>query len=264
MVGYEFESGPTPEELALKKAWRKKIRRRTYAAIVAVMVVAVWAEPDVDDLYEMCTTLKKPAVYRTIEAAGYYDGRGELYCGSCWRLIGGTNFDFVEFSYTPSERNSPIEEPGIYRARKVPAASIDCDAKITNNYVREDPRRVESPEGKWCFALDKIETPEARYGQYYEWLGTVGFNQGLIKRISEERYYFVDHDNDEVVAEAVNYVLDLSPWLQLGQPINGKTCNLFYTELGRWDLHRDQVIKSTGRWTNERNNRGGIPSRTSG
>ncbi len=147
------------------------VRRRSWLWLLLVLLipafgVIAWLEPDEQDLFELCSTQGKPVIYRSVEAEGYFYGSA-TDCWGCWNYLENTDYKFIEFTISDQKVWGPIQEPGIYRATRIPAGSPQCDAKLTSFYTKTQRRREEFERNNWCFQLERLDGREARYGYQY-------------------------------------------------------------------------------------------------
>lgn len=209
--------------------------------LAPVFVVIAWLEPDEEDLFELCSTQGKPTIYRSVSAEGYYDGAADD-CWGCWNYLANTDYTFIEFSITDDKAWGPINEPGIYRASRIPDDSPQCDEKLTNFYTKTRLRREEFERRKWCFALEKFDVRQARYGYYSEGLGRVTSSPITGSSISASRIYYRDNGNGEILAESTDYALAKYPFFRVSSFRSVKVCNDFVDRLGKRGINRQEVI----------------------
>ncbi len=239
MADVEDESSPL-------RSKKPKSRRRWpwfgLLVLAPVIVVIAWLEPDEEDLFELCSTEGRPTIYRSVVAEGYYDGSAED-CWGCWNYLANTDYTFIEFSITDDKAWGPINEPGIYRASRIPNDSPECDEKLTKFYTKTRLREEEFQRGKLCFALERFDARQARYGYYHEGLGILSRSPITGSSISASRIYYRDHDTDEILAESTDYSLTKYPFFQVSSFRSHKVCNDFVDKLGVRGLDRQEVIK---------------------
>ena len=179
-----------------------------------VFFVIAWLEPDEEDLFELCSTQGKPTIYRSVVAEGYYDGAADD-CWGCWNYLENTDYTFIEFSITDDKTWGPINEPGIYRASRISNDSPQCDEKLTRFYTKTRLRREEFEQRKWCFALEKFDTRQARYGYYSEGLGRVRSSPITGSSISARRLYFVTTIQTRFSPNRLSYSLRKYPFFRI-------------------------------------------------
>jgi len=231
------------ESTSLDGKKRKSRRRWLWLLVLApAFGVIAWLEPDEEDLFELCSTQGRPTIYRSVEAEGYYDGATED-CWGCWNYLANTDYTFIEFSIIDDKAWGPINEPGIYRASRIPDDSPECDEKLTSFYTKTRLRREEFERRKCCFALEKFDARQARYGYYSEGLGRVSSSPITGSSISASRIYYRDHDNDEILAESTDYALAKYPFFRVSSFRSVKVCNDYIEQLGVRGLDRQEVIK---------------------
>ena len=229
---------------SLRDSGKRKSRRRWpwFGLLVPVFFVIAWLEPDEEDLFELCSTQGKPTIYRSVVAEGYYDGAADD-CWGCWGYLRNTDYKFIEFSLSRKRRHfDPITEPGIYRVSRIQAGSPQCHEKLTAYYTKAKMMRDEFERNNWCFQVERFDARRARYGYYREGLGVVASSPVSGSSIAAKRFYFVDHDTEEVLAETTSYSLRKYPFFQISSFGSSKHCNTFKDELGMRDLDRQVVI----------------------
>lgn len=223
------------------------VRRRSWLWLLLVLLipafgVIAWLEPDEQDLFELCSTQGKPVIYRSVEAEGYFYGSA-TDCWGCWNYLENTDYKFIEFTISDQKVWGPIQEPGIYRATRIPAGSPQCDAKLTSFYTKTQRRREEFERNNWCFQLERLDGREARYGYYYEGLGAVSRSPVTGSSITAARSFFLDHERGEILAETTDYGLAKYPFFQVSSFRSRGVCNDFADKLGFRSFNRQEVIK---------------------
>ena len=229
---------------SLRDSGKRKSRRRWpwFGLLVPVFFVIAWLEPDEEDLFELCSTQGKPTIYRSVVAEGYYDGAADD-CWGCWGYLRNTDYKFIEFSLSRKRQPfDPITEPGIYRVSRIQAGSPRCHEKLTAYYTKAKMMRDEFERNNWCFQVERFDARQARYGYYREGLGVVASSPVTGSSIAAKRFYFVDHDTEEILAETTSYSLRKYPFFQISSFGSSKHCNTFKDELGMRDLDRQVVI----------------------
>ena len=221
---------------------RPRLRWLLVALLVPVGFVIAWFEPNDEDLFELCSTQGMPTIYRSVEAEGYFDGLAED-CWGCWNYLSNTDYRFIEFSIRDHKAWGPINEPGIYRASRIPAESGQCDEKLTAYYTKTKLRREEFQRNNWCFQLDRCDKPRARYGYYQEGLGKIVSSPITGSSISASRIYFLDHKTSDVLAQSTDFGLSKYPFFQVSSFSTRRVCNDFADQLGLRGLNRQEVIK---------------------
>mgnify|MGYP003679676087 CR=1 FL=1 len=200
--------------------------------LVSVTVVVAWFEPDEGDLFELCNTQGKPTVYRTVMAEGYYDGLTDD-CWGCYRHLENTGYKFVEFSITTElPEYYPINEPGIYRVSRISSDSQLCHEKLTSSYTKAPIFREQFERNNWCFQVERYSRRQARYGYYFEYLGSVAKSPITGSPITAKRFYLLDHESDDILAETTDYGLTSFPFIQLSSLRSRKSCNSYRKQLG--------------------------------
>lgn len=231
--------------VAMSKGASGKSRRRWiwFGAIVLACVIFAWLEPDEDDLFELCSTQGKPVIYRSVVAEGYYDGATDN-CWGCWGYLSNTDYKFIEFSLNKKRlRFDPITEPGIYRVSRIDAGSSSCHEKLTAFYTKTAMQREEFERNNWCFQVERFESRQARYGYYSQGLGVIKSSPLSKSSISANHMFYVDHEMEEVVAEATNFSLGKYPFIGLSSFRNTKHCNTYIDELGPRGLNKQSVVR---------------------
>ena len=232
------------DQSSRRNSGKRKSRRRWlwFGLLVPVFFVIAWLEPDEEDLFELCSTQGKPTIYRSVVAEGYYDGAADD-CWGCWGYLRNTDYKFIEFSLSRKRQPfDPITEPGIYRVSRIQAGSPQCHEKLTAYYTKAKMMRDEFERNNWCFQVERFDARRARYGYYREGLGVVASSPVTGSSIAAKRFYFVDHDTEEILAETTSYSLRKYPFFQISSFGSSKHCNTFKDELGMRDLDRQVVI----------------------
>lgn len=232
------------DQSSRRNSGKRKSRRRWlwFGLLVPVFFVIAWLEPDEEDLFELCSTQGKPTIYRSVVAEGYYDGAADD-CWGCWGYLRNTDYKFIEFSLSRKRQPfDPITEPGIYRVSRIQAGSPQCHEKLTAYYTKAKMMRDEFERNNWCFQVERFDARQARYGYYREGLGVVASSPVTGSSIAAKRFYFVDHDTEEILAETTSYSLRKYPFFQISSFGSSKHCNTFKDELGMRDLDRQVVI----------------------
>ncbi len=161
------------------------------------------------ELKRLCDKDAGLKIYRTVEAAGYYDAYTD--CHHCWNELIRSNYRFVEFCAV--EDRDPLSyilaDKGCYRITKVKRDHNTChlrvDQRLSEFRIHPFPEFLK----EYCITIEKMKKPEAEYS-YDEDLEIWREKNGVSEFI-RSRAWFEDRGNREVISEYISYSYNKRP-----------------------------------------------------
>ncbi len=186
---------------------------RSVYLVPCILLALVSCSSEREGLRELKRLCEKDAgmrIFRTVEAAGYYDAYADS--GITGKLVTGKYkfYEFCDDSPSPS-KSTAIPEPGCWRVERVERSSGLCYERVDQmlSKVVVDPY----PEflNKYCVAVEKIEKPSSRY-VYHSDLNSWEEN-GF--KFSRSNTYIKDNLSGDVLGKYVWYTFSSGAALSL-------------------------------------------------
>ena len=200
-----------------------KVIKQASLSIIIILLTACGSNTSgLDELKSLCEKDAGLAIYKTVEADGYYD---DTSTGVGANLI-DSDYQFLEFCNNAPDFTRAITEPGCWRVSKVKRELDQCyerlDKRLGKYVVEPYPKFLNGH----CLAVEKIEKPEAEYkyeAESEEWW----INESTGTKMTRGTGRVINKITGEVLGEATSYLL-FPKWYGSGRSLPSIHCGSYH------------------------------------
>lgn len=173
-------------------------------------MACVSGPPGISELKALCEKDYGITVNEKVDAKGYLDATTGMSPHYVDDII-DVGFEFVEYCYDKPTRNTVTQQPGCWQVYKAKQGSTQCDANLNKGINKWVGEPYVSWRQQYCFAVKKVEKPEAKIALYNEFIEKYKYDDDY--EILRSTHWIKDVRSQKIIAQSIKYSsMGYGPW----------------------------------------------------